>query len=116
METTRERGLLGPVALFALGLNGIVGVGIFFIPRDVAGLAPGNAGVASYLLTAFALLPLAAVYAVLGSRFPEDGGPYVWARAAFGPGIAFVVGWVAGVSAVSSTAAVVLGLAETAAA
>ncbi|MBN2192972.1 MAG: APC family permease [Polyangiaceae bacterium] len=111
----RERGILGPVALFALGLNGIVGVGIFFVPRDVAGLAPGMVGVLTYLITALALLPVAATYAILGSRFPEDGGPHVWARAAFGSTVAFVVGWVAFTSAVFSTAAVVLGLAETAA-
>ncbi|HOU91693.1 MAG TPA: amino acid permease, partial [Polyangiaceae bacterium] len=116
MAAAGDRALLGPVALLALGLNGIVGVGIFFLPRDVAGLVPGPAGVGVYALTALALLPVAAVYATLGGRFAEDGGPYVWARAAFGPAVAFVVGWVAWVSAVLSTAAVVVGLAETAAA
>ncbi len=116
MAAAGDRALLGPVALLALGLNGIVGVGIFFLPRDVAGLVPGPAGVGVYALTALALLPMAAVYATLGGRFAEDGGPYVWARAAFGGGVAFVVGWVAWVSAVLSTAAVVVGLAETAAA
>jgi len=116
MTSAGDRALLGPVALLALGLNGIVGVGIFFLPRDVAGLVPGLAGVGVYALTALALLPVAAVYGTLGGRFAEDGGPYVWARAAFGGGVAFVVGWVAWVSAVLSTAAVVVGLAETAAA
>jgi APA family basic amino acid/polyamine antiporter len=99
-------------ALLALGLNGIVGVGIFFIPDDIAALVPGVGGAAVYLATALALLPIAGVYAVLGGRFAEDGGPYLWARAAFGSAAAFGVGWTAYVSAVFSSAAVICGLSE----
>lgn len=89
---------LGFGSLLALGVNGIVGVGIFFTPAEVAGLVPGTAGVWVYALTALCLLPVALAYAALGSRFAEDGGPYVWARAAFGPSTGFAVGWVAYVS------------------
>ena len=103
---------LGFWALLALGINGIVGVGIFFVPSSVATLVPGLAGVWAYALTAVALLPVAFTYSLLGARFEEDGGPYVWARAAFGSAAAFGVGWVAYVSAVFSTAAVVAGLSE----
>ncbi len=108
-EASRD---LGFWALLALGINGIVGVGIFFVPSSVAALVPGLAGVWAYALTALALLPVAFTYAILGARFEEDGGPYVWARAAFGPTAAFAVGWIAYVSAVFSTAAVVAGLSE----
>jgi basic amino acid/polyamine antiporter, APA family len=111
--TTRALGLL---SLLTLGLNGIVGVGIFFAPREVAALVPGGAGIAVYAATALALLPIAAAYAILGGRFDEDGGPYVWARAAFGPAVGFGVGWIAYASALFSTAAVVAGLSEHAAA
>jgi APA family basic amino acid/polyamine antiporter len=103
---------LGFWALLALGINGIVGVGIFFVPSSVAALVPGLSGVWAYALTALALLPVAFTYGILGARFEEDGGPYVWARVAFGPTAAFAVGWVAYVSAVFSTAAVVAGLSE----
>jgi basic amino acid/polyamine antiporter, APA family len=103
---------LGLFSLLTLGLNGIVGVGIFFAPREVAALVPGGAGIAVYAATALALLPVAAAYAILGGRFDEDGGPYVWARAAFGPGFGFAVGWIAYASALFSTAAVVAGLGE----
>ena len=102
-------------SLLALGVNGIVGVGIFFAPRDVARLVPGPAGLWVYALTALSLLPIAAVYAALGSRFAEDGGPFVWAKAAFGNWAGFLVGWIASVSAVLSTSAVVSGLATHAA-
>ena len=107
-----ERRSLGFGSLLALGVNGIVGVGIFFAPSEVAGLVPGTAGVWVYALTALGLLPVALAYAALGSRFPEDGGPYVWARAAFGPAAGFAVGWVAYVSALFSCSAVIAGLAQ----
>jgi basic amino acid/polyamine antiporter, APA family len=109
VNTVRE---LGVWSLLALGINGIVGVGIFFTPNLVAALVPGRAGVFAYALTLLALLPVAMTYARLGSRFDRDGGPYVWARAAFGERVAFLVGFVAYASAVLSTAAVIAGLGE----
>lgn len=101
---------VGPLQLLALGVNGIVGVGIFFAPAAVAANAPGLAGVWVFLLTGLAVVPVALLFAVLGGRFDEDGGPVVFARAAFGDLTSFVVGWVAYVSAFLSTAAVMAGL------
>lgn len=103
---------LGFGALLALGVNGIVGVGIFFTPSAIAALLPGGAGTLAYLLTTLALVPVASVYALLGSRFEEDGGPYVWARAAFGPAAGFFVGWGTYVSSVFALSAVIVGLSQ----
>jgi APA family basic amino acid/polyamine antiporter len=100
------------VSLLALGINGVVGVGIFFAPASVAEELPGMAGVSAYAITAFALLPIALSYAALGSRFQVDGGPTVWADAAFGPRFAFFVGWLTFVSSLLSLAAVSSGLAR----
>jgi amino acid transporter len=96
--------------LFALGVNGIVGVGIFFTPNLIARLVPGPQGALVYALTALLLAPVALSVGILGSRIAEDGGPYVWARAAFGERTAFLVGWVAALSALLSSAAVISGL------
>jgi amino acid transporter len=96
--------------LLALGLNGIVGVGIFFVPAAVAASAPGLGGVLVFVATGLCLLPAALTFATLGRRFDEDGGPVVFARAAFGDRVSFLVGWVAYVSALFSTAAVTVGL------
>jgi amino acid transporter len=101
---------VGALQLLALGLNGIVGVGIFFVPASVAASAPGLGAVAVFALTGLALLPAAITFATLGRRFDEDGGPVVFARAAFGDRVSFLVGWVAYVSALFSTAAVSVGL------
>lgn len=84
-------------------------MGIFFAPADLAARAPGS-GTAVFALTALALVPVALAFAVLGGRFDEDGGPVVFARDAFGPLAAFVVGWIAYVSAIASAAAVIVGL------
>jgi amino acid transporter len=101
---------VGPVSLLALGINGIVGVGIFFVPADLARRAPGMGSVAVFAATALALSPVAFCYAVLGRRYHADGGPVVYARAAFGEIASFLVGWVTYVSAVASAAAVTSGL------
>jgi len=101
---------VGPASLLALGVNGIVGVGIFFVPADLARRAPGMGSVAVFAATALALSPVAFCYAVLGRRYHADGGPVVYARAAFGELASFLVGWVTYVSAVASAAAVTSGL------
>jgi amino acid transporter len=101
---------VGPLQLLALGVNGVVGVGIFFVPASAAARAPGLGAVAVFALTGLALVPAALTFATLGRRFDEDGGPVVFARAAFGERVAFLVGWVAYVSALFSTAAVTVGL------
>lgn len=103
---------LGFWSLCALGINGMVGVGIFFAPSKVAALVPGSAGIWVYALTTLAIAPVAACYALLGARFAKDGGPFVWAEAAFGSQVAYAVGWISYVSAVFSTAAVVSGLGQ----
>ena len=103
---------IGALSLFSLGLNGIVGVGIFFTPNLVAALAPGALGALVYVATAALLLPIALTFALLGRALDADGGPYVWARAAFGDGVAFLVGWLTLVSALLSTAAVFSGIRE----
>ena len=71
MPNTRahDERALGSVELVALGVNGIIGVGIFFAPSQVAGAVPGGSGLWVYALVGLALLPVALVYAALGSRF-----------------------------------------------
>ena len=64
-------------------------------PRWIA--AAGHNGTSSISLwviaAAFFFVPGALVINELSSRFPEEGGLYVWAREAFGPFHGFVAGW-----------------------
>jgi APA family basic amino acid/polyamine antiporter len=103
---------LGFFALLTLGINGTIGVGIFFAPSEVAAKTPGYTGALVYLMAGIAMLPVAFVYSRLGGRFAEDGGPYVWARLAFGSRVAFLIGFLTYVSALFSTATVATGLSE----
>lgn len=105
--------MLGLPTLLALGINGVVGVGIFFTVPVVAAAAPGWLGLGVYAAVVLACLPIALVYGKLGGRFEEDGGPYLYARSAFGREAAFGIGWITYVSAVFSTATVATGLVET---
>lgn len=107
----RQR-VLGFWSLLTLGINGIVGVGIFLAPGQLAQAVPGPASALAFVLTGLLLLPVAWTYGRLGSAYPEDGGPYVWARVALGERFAFGVGFVAFASAVLSTAAVVSALGQ----
>lgn len=100
---------LGTLSLLALGVNGIVGVGIFFTPNKIAALAPGWSSVAVMGVTGLALVPVALAVATIGARFHEDGGPVLYARAAFGELAGFVVGWLAYVAALFSMGSVMTG-------
>ncbi len=100
---------LGTASLLALGVNGIVGVGIFFTPNKIASLAPGWSSVAVVGVTGLALVPVALAVATIGARFHEDGGPVLYARAAFGELAGFVVGWLAYVAALFSMGSVMSG-------
>jgi amino acid transporter len=104
--------VLGFWSLLTLGINGIVGVGIFFVPGQLARAMAGPASALAFVVTGALLLPVAWTYGRLGSAYPEDGGPYVWARVALGERFAFGVGFVAFASAVLSTAAVISALGE----
>jgi APA family basic amino acid/polyamine antiporter len=108
-ETDERPRALGAASLLALGINGIVGVGIFFTPNKIAGLAPGWSSVAVVGITGLALLPVAMAVSTIGARFSEDGGPVLYARAAFGELAGFVVGWLAYVAALFSMGSVMTG-------
>jgi amino acid transporter len=88
-----------------LGLNAIVGSGIFLLPddlyREMGALSP-----LAFLLCAVGLLPVALCYAEASSYGDATGGPYLYARDAFGAKAGFIVVWMCFVNAVFSFAAV----------
>ncbi|CAN5357577.1 amino acid permease [soil metagenome] len=108
-RVTEPKRPLGTLSLLLLGINGIVGVGIFFTPSQLAAQAPGWSSLAVIAVTALALVPVALAVSILGSRFDEDGGPVLYARLAFGEAAGFVVGWLAYVAALFSMGTVMSG-------
>jgi APA family basic amino acid/polyamine antiporter len=88
-----------------IGLNAIVGSGIFLLPDDLY-RQMGVLSPLAFLLCAVGLLPIALCYAEAASSVDRTGGPYVYASEAFGAKVGFGVGWMCFANAVFSFAAV----------
>jgi len=84
--------VMGRWSLTAAIVNGVVGSGIFGLPAPVAALTGAWSPLAVLIAGACVFLVLLC-FAEVGSRFDEAGGPYLYAREAFGPIAGFQVGW-----------------------
>src|SRR5690349_24717587 len=76
----------------ALVIGNMVGSGVFLLPASLSSAA-GPVSIVAWLFTGVGALALALVFARLGGRFPRSGGPYVYARRAFGDFIGFQTAW-----------------------
>jgi len=83
---------IGRWSLAALMVNSIIGSGIFGLPATVAGLL-GKRSVVAVLMAGAAIGVIMACYAEVASQFSEAGGPYLYARTAFGRLTGILVGW-----------------------
>jgi basic amino acid/polyamine antiporter, APA family len=104
-DTPRLVRVVGLAGLTAIALNGVVGSGIFVLPARVYALA-GPASPAAYLVAAVLIALVVACFAEAGSRSDETGGPYLYARAAFGELAGFLVGWMFMITRLTAGAAV----------
>ncbi len=91
----------------ALIVGSIIGVGIFNLPTSLA--AYGPISLVSMALTTVGALALAMLFATLSRRLPADGGPYAYARAAFGDGVGFANAWSYWITAWAGNAAIAVG-------
>ena len=78
--------------LVAIAINGIIGGGIFGLPAPVFKLI-GSYSLIAFVVCAIVVTLIILCFAEVGSRFDETGGPYLYAREAFGPTVAFEIGW-----------------------
>jgi basic amino acid/polyamine antiporter, APA family len=92
-----------------IGVNAIVGSGIYLFPGRLASEL-GTASILAWFVTGLACLPLAWTYALLGAREDRTGGAFRYVESAFGTVPGFVVGWSAWVTSVTSWAAVAAGV------
>lgn len=91
----------------ALVVGNMIGSGVFMLP---ASLAPhGWNSVLGWLFTACGGLLLACVFAGLSRALPQAGGPYAYARQAFGEAPAFLMAWGYWVSMWVGNAAIATG-------
>lgn len=78
--------------VLCIGVNSIVGSGVFALPDNMQ-RAMGGWSPLAYVLCSVALMPVALCFAELSGRFADTGGAYVYARAAFGQRAGFLIGW-----------------------
>lgn len=105
-----QKRLLSLFDVVCLGVNAIVGSGIYAFP----GILAARLGPASFL--AFGLCGLLSVlvalcFAEAAGMHERSGGPYVYAQAAMGRQIGYLVGWTCWIAAVMSWAAVARAIA-----
>ncbi|MFJ8200958.1 amino acid permease [Streptomyces sp. NPDC096152] len=79
-----------PVAT-ALVMGNIIGGGIFLLPASVAPY--GTISLVAFGVLTVGAIALALVFGRLAERHPDTGGPYVYAREAFGDFAGFLAAW-----------------------
>ncbi|MCU1277397.1 MAG: hypothetical protein JWM53_943 [bacterium] len=108
--TTRPARQLTLVDCFGLGINGIIGSGIFLLPAALQRRAGSNSPLAWLVVGSLCTL-IALCFAEAASRTDRSGGPYRYAVEAFGPLVGFAVGWITMVSSLLGYAGVARGFA-----
>lgn len=95
MARVTQEGLIRGIGrwdLVAVAINAIIGAGIFGLPSRVFALV-GTYSLLAFVVCAIVVALIILCYAEVGSRFNETGGPYLYAREAFGSAVGFEVGW-----------------------
>jgi len=104
----RESRVLGLWMCTAFVVGNVIGVGIFVLP---ASLAPyGLGALTGWLITVVGCAFLAISLSSLARAFPDDDGPYSYAKRAFGDGVAFLTMWCYWFSTWVTNAAIAVGV------
>ena len=90
--------------LVAITINGIIGAGIFGLPSQVYDLI-GTYSLIAFVVCALVVALIILCFAEVSSRFDSTGGPYLYAREAYQPAIAFEIGWLIWLARVTAFAA-----------
>ena len=83
---------LGPIQGIAMTVTTFVGTGLMLLPA-LSVSQSSNFAIYAWLITTAIILPVAFVFALLGSRFPSAGGASHYIGRAFGKSAEKAVGW-----------------------
>jgi len=89
--------------LVGVVINSMIGAGIFVLPARAFGLIDTYSLIAFFICAGVVSL-IILCFAEVGSRFSDTGGPYLYAREAFGPAVGFQVGWMNWLARISAYA------------
>ena len=107
MQNKPDEGLVRGIRrwdLVAIAVNGIIGAGIFGLPSRVYSLI-GTYSIIAFIACALVVALIIICFAEVSSRFEETGGPYLYAREAYQPAVAFEIGWLIWLARVTAFAA-----------
>jgi APA family basic amino acid/polyamine antiporter len=107
MEQPTREGLVRGIRrwdLVAIVINGIIGAGIFGLPSRVYDKI-GSYSIIAFLICALVVTLIILCFAEVASRFDATGGPYLYAREAFGSLTGFEVGWLQWLARITAFAA-----------
>ncbi|WP_217253974.1 amino acid permease [Streptomyces sp. AC602_WCS936] len=90
-QGTRHARRFGLPVATALVMGNIIGGGIFLLPASVAPF--GTISLLAFGVLTVGAIALALVFGRLAQRDPRTGGPYVYAREAFGDFAGFLAAW-----------------------
>ncbi|MFJ4670701.1 amino acid permease [Kitasatospora purpeofusca] len=96
----------GLPAATALVVGSIIGTGVFALPSALAPYGP--IALVAFVAVTVGALALALVFGRLSERVPGSGGPYVYAREAFGEFAGFLTAWSYWITAWAGNAAIVV--------
>lgn len=89
-ERTKKFGLL---SIILLGVNTIIGSGIFLLPHQTYQLV-GTGSLFIFIIDALLAISIGLCFAEASNYFTQNGGPYVYAKEAFGEFVGFEVGFI----------------------
>src|SRR4051794_38739445 len=102
--STSER--FGLPSASALVVGSVIGTGVFALPGALA--AYGPISLVAFVLVTVGAVALALTFRSLNARLPGSGGPYVYARDAFGEFAGFLNAWSYWITAWAGNAAIVV--------
>lgn len=105
-ERAAPRAALGLPAASALVIGSIIGTGVFALPSALASYGPIS--LVAFVAVTLGALTLASTFGSLSKRVPASGGPYVYAREAFGEFAGFLNAWSYWITAWAGNAAIVV--------
>lgn len=105
-----EKNKLGFWSIVLLGINGIIGSGIFLLPNKAMALI-GPASLLVMVFDMFLVLAITFCFAEASGLFKDNGGAYIYAKKAFGNFFGYEVGFLSWITRVIAYATMSVGFA-----